>query len=401
MRKRDRHAVKRHLVQTVLATMLGSKRAIAVTAVVGGLLVSGVAYGALYGGGPAETWTIGMISALTGAVVAQLAAFQALFMAQSQLRFEQLISAVAVATKQEGVSANQVVDATRNAGQTLVNAVRAQRMNDATIKAYLDYSPTTGQGYDACGTIVRNRTLDKAFDDVPGLARQTVAQLDAAPGATVDSRVGAMANRLNMHRTKFCTPAEASAGLCSVGSVPGGDTNAGLLFTGVDIESDEALARKAFIQNVIGAPDERISSDAGKSPAGQAYLFEKNRKDSLLSIPAYSLAMIDANNTRTEAYGGKSPNEMMKLRVNQYFGGKEAQQWSSSMAAQTTRGLIVEATKMAGLEVWMRHKQYEQGQRLEANLAALVLGSTDEMQADVDRKHQAVLKQTAAQAVKP
>ena len=29
-------------------------------------------------------------------------------------------------------------------------------------------------------------------------------------------------------------------------------------------------------------------------------------------------------------------------------------------------------------------------------LAALVLGSTDEMQADVDRKHQAVLKQTAA-----
>ncbi len=401
MRKRDRHAVKRHLVQTVLATMLGSKRAIAVTAVVGSLLVSGVAYGALYGGGPAETWTIGMISALTGAVVAQLAAFQALFMAQSQLRFEQLISAVAVATKQEGVSANQVVDATRNAGQTLVNAVRAQRINDATIKAYLDYSPTTGQGYDACGTIVRNRTLDKAFDDVPGLARQTVAQLDAAPGATVDSRVGAMANRLNMHRTKFCTPAEASAGLCSVGSVPGGDTNAGLLFTGVDIESDEALARKAFIQNVIGAPDERISSDAGKSPAGQAYLFEKNRKDSLLSIPAYSLAMIDANNTRTEAYGGKSPNEMMKLRVNQYFGGKEAQQWSSSMAAQTTRGLIVEATKMAGLEVWMRHKQYEQGQRLEANLAALVLGSTDEMQADVDRKHQAVLKQTAAQAVKP
>ena len=129
-------------------------------------------------------------------------------------------------------------------------------------------------------------------------------------------------------------------------------------------------------------------------------MFEKNRKDSLLSIPAYSLAMIDANNTRSEEFQGKSPNEMMKLRVNQYFGGKEAQQWSSSMAAQTPRGLIVEATKMAGLEVWMRHKQYEQGQRMEANLAALVLSSTQEMQADVDRKHQAVLKQTAAQAVR-
>ncbi len=401
MRKRDRHAVKRHLVQTALATMLGSKRAIVATAMVGCLLVSGVAYGALYGGGPAEGWTIGMISALTSAVVAQLAAFQALFMAQSQLRFEQLISAVAVATKQEGVSANQVVDATRNAGQTLVNAVRAQRINDATVKAYLDYSPATGQGFDACGTVVRNRTLDKAFDDAPGSARKLVSQLDAAPGTMVQSRVSAMANRLDLHRTKFCTPSEASAGLCTLGTVPGGDTNAGLLFTGVSANSDEALARKAFIQNVVGDPDEKINPDAGKSPAGQAYLFEKNRKDSLLSIPAYSLAMIDANNTRTDEFDGKSPNEMMKLRVNQYFGGKEAQQWSSSMAAQTTRGLIVEATKMAGLEVWMRHKQYEQGQRLEANLAALVLSSTDEMQADVDRKHQAVLRQTAAQAVKP
>lgn len=401
IRQRDGlHAAKRHLVQTALASALGSKKAIVMTAVAGGVLVSGAAYGALYGGGPAEAWTITMISALTSTIVAQLAAFQAAFMLQSQFRFEQVISAVAVATKQEGLSANQVVDATRNSGQTLVNAVRAQRVNDATVKAYLDYSPVTGQGYDACGTVARNRTLDKAFDDAPGMARQRLAGLDAAPGRMVTSRVGAMAARLDLHRSKFCTPSEASAGLCSVGSVPGGDTNAGLLFTGVDATSDQALARKAFIQNVIGAPDEKIMKDAGRSPAGQAYLYEKNRKDALMSIPAYSLAMIDTNNTRTEEFGGKSPNEMMKLRVNQYFGGKEAQQWSSSMAAHTTRGLILEATKMAGLEVWMRHKQYEQGQRLEANLAALVLSSTDEMQADVDRKHQAVLQQTAAQAIK-
>lgn len=402
MRNRQRtgrHFARRHWLQSVLATALGSRRAMVLTGLGGALLVSGVAYGALYGGGPAEAWTIAMISTLTSSVVAQLAAFQAAFMLQSQLRFEQVISAVAVATKQEGLSANQVVDASRNASQTLVNAVRAQRVNDATVRAYLDFGPVTGQGFDACGTLARNRTLDKAFGDAPSIARQRVAALDAAPGRMVASRVEAMAARLDTHRKKFCTPSEASAGLCTVGSVPGGDTNAGLLFTGADASSDEALARKAYIQNVVGAPDEKIARSAGQSPAGQAYLFEKNRKDALMSIPAYSLAMIDANNTRTPEFGGKSPNEMMKLRVNQYFGGKEAQQWSSSMAAQTTRGLILEATKMAGLEAWMRHKQYEQGQRLEANLAALVLNSTDELQADVDRKHQAVLKQTAAQAV--
>ena len=394
-------AIKRGIVVRALAFVLGSKRAVvAITVVASAVLVSGAAYAALYGFGPAEAWTIGMITWLTNATVAQLAAFQAAFMAQSQWRFEQLISAVAVATKQEGVSANQVVDATRNASQTLVNAVKAQRTNDLTVKAHLDFGPMTGQGYDACGTVTRNRTLDAAFDEAPVAARATVASLDSAPGRLVQSRVGAMAQRLETHREKFCTPSESAAGLCSAGSVPGGDTNAGLLFTGVDKNSVEAEARKAFIQNVVGAPDERIVTAAGRSPAGQAYLFEKNRKDALLSIPAYSLAMIDAANTRTADYGNKSPNEMMKLRVNQYFGGKEAQQWSGSMATQTTRGLLVEATKMAGLEVWMRHKQYEQGQRLEANLAALVLTGSDELDGDVQKKYQAVVSQTAAQALK-
>ena len=398
--QRARRLQKWTAAQSV-ALALSEHRRLAVVGIVGvGLLTTTVAYGALYGFGPAETWTIMQIAALANAVLGRIGSFQTSFMEQSQMRFEQLISAVAVATKQEAVAANQVVDATRNSAQTLTNAVKAQRTNDLTIKAYLDFGPITGQGYDACGTVERNRTLDAAFDDAPGYARATLGELDVAPGKLVDSRVKAMADRLNEHRSKFCTPTEAEAGLCKEGSVPGGDSNAGLLFTGVDKGSDEARARRAFIQNIVGSPDEKIVSDAGKSPAGQAYLFEKNNKDAMTSIPAYSLAMIDAANTRTEEYGGKSANEMLKLRVNQYFGGKGAQSWSSSMATQTTRGLLVEATKMAGLEVWLRHRQYEQGQRLEANIAALGLLTADELDGDVQHKYGAVLKQTAAQAMK-
>lgn len=400
-KKGGERTIRKHLVQTALASALGSKRLVIAFAAVGILMAAGMSSAALYGFGPAEAWTNSMIGWLTSYVLAQIAAMKAVFMLQSQIRFEQLISAVAVATKQEGLSANQIVDSTRNAGQTLVNAVRAQRVNDATVQAYLDYSPATGQGYDVCGTVMRNRTLDQAFNDASGAARRLMSDLDVAPGKLVDSRVKAMAARLDTHRQKFCTPSEAEAGLCKLGKVPGGDTNAGLLFQGVEEDSDESLARKQFIQNMVGDPDEKIQKTAGKSPAGQTYLFEKNRKDALMSIPAYSLAMIDANNTRTNEYENKSPNEIMRLRVNQYFGGKEAQKWSSSMAAQTSRGLIVEATKMAGLEVWMRHRQYEQGQRMEANLAALLLTSTDGLQADVDMKHQATLQQNAASQVKP
>lgn len=403
MRRRSisrKQAAQQWVAAQAIALNMDHKRLVIVGLVGFGLLASTVAYAALYGFGPAEMWTIMQIVQLVNQIVNNLSSFQTGFMQQSQERFEQLISAVAVATKQEGVAANQVVDATRNSAQTLTNAVKAQRTNDLTIKAYLDFGPITGQGYDACGTVERNRTLDAAFDDAPGFARATVANLDAAPGRLVDSRVKSMADRLNEHRAKFCTTSEAEAGLCSEGKVPGGDSNAGLMFTGVDKGSDEALARRAFIQNLVGSPDEKILPEAGRSPAGQAYLFEKNRKDALTSIPAYSLAMIDAANTRTEEYGGKSANEMMKLRVNQYFGGKEAKDWSSSMATQTTRGLLVEATKMAGLEVWMRHQQYTQAQRLEGNIAAMLLMAADDLDGDVQHKYQATLKQTAGQELK-
>lgn len=94
---------------------------------------------------------------------------------------------------------------------------RVRSASTTTVKAYLDYSPTTGQGYDACGTVVRNRTLDKAFDDAPASARSAlVSQLDAAPGKLVESRGQAMVNRLNTHREKFCTPSEASV-ICAHG----------------------------------------------------------------------------------------------------------------------------------------------------------------------------------------
>ena len=139
-KKGNERTIRKHVVQTALASALGSKRLVIAFAAVGILMAAGMSSAALYGFGPAEAWTNTMIGWLTSYVLAQIAAMKAAFMLQSQIRFEQLISAVAVATKQEGLSANQIVDSTRNAGQTLVNAVRAQRVNDATVQAYLDYS---------------------------------------------------------------------------------------------------------------------------------------------------------------------------------------------------------------------------------------------------------------------
>ena len=255
------------------------------------------------------------------------------------------------------------------------------------------------QGYEPCVTGARNKTLDQTFDALGASAKGRVAALDAAPGAMVASTGAAMTARLANHRTKFCSEAEAQAGLCAVSPLPGGDTNGALLFLPTQPGSLQEQAQKAYMQHVLGAPDQMLPKAAGTSPAGQTYMLEKNSKDALMSIPAYSLSMVQAANLRSADTGDKSPNEVLRLRVNQYFGGKEAQQWSHALTGQSERGLMVEAVKMSGLEVWLHHKQYQQNQRLELNLAALALAASEDAKAGVDAKYDKMMRDTAAGAI--
>lgn len=367
--------------------------------VAGSTMLSSVSYGALYGFGPAEAWTAAQIAALTTSVSTNIAAFGTSFGTQMSYKFEQIISAVAIATKQEALSANVVADNNRQTSEQLVNAIRAQQQNTAVAKAYLDFNAATGQGFDPCGTVAKNKSMDIAFSTMAAKAKASVGELDASPGRLVASTGQAMQQRLKQHRDKFCTEAEANAGLCTLSTLPGGDTNAALLF---DLRTKLAdhRARTAYIQHVMGPPDQALSKEAGATPAGETYMVQKNRKDSLLSVPAYSLSMINAANTRSAGFGNKSPNEVLKLRVNQYFGGKEAEQWSGNLARQTQRGLLVEAAKMGGLEVWIHQQQYEQNQRLLANLATLVVASSDSLDATLEARYQKVLSETAARSVK-
>jgi len=376
------------------------RKKLIVAATASTLVVSGVVYAGLTPEGPAEIWTIQQIVTLMTKVSATIAEFGASYSLSMSNKFDQIISAVKIATQQEAVSANGVADSIREAGNQLVNSAKIQTLNDAMAQAVMSYHPDTGQGYDPCGTIAKNKTVDLAFKSAAAMARKTITLTDVAPGKLVDSVPKAMQQRLKTHRDKFCSEAEAAAGLCTVSELPGGDVNASLLFESFPANSLQRDARMAYMQHVLGTPDQKLDKSAGGTPAGETFGHNKNRKDAILSVPAYSLAMIDAANTQTEELQGKSPNEALKIRVNQYFGGKEAKAWAGQMARQDQRGLLVEATKMAGLEVWIHHKQYEQNQRIEANLAALLLISADGLSPQLNEKYQKVLADTAKSAIK-
>nr|WP_253341023.1 hypothetical protein [Neisseria sp. HSC-16F19] len=361
--------------------MLHKKKKLTI-AILGIALVPSAAMAALYGFGPAEAWTGAQLTQQAAEVSGNIISWGEGFATQMENHFEQTISAIAVATKQESVAANLIASNNVKASQQLVNAVAAQQKSDKIAEVVANYSPSTGQGHKTCTVIQKNKSLDKAFESSHVAAQLYVGQLDNAPGRLVDSSIDAMNQRYKNHLADFCTDAEAAAGLCQKSKLPGGDTNAALLFAPAKPGSLEDKAQLAYIQNVLGPPDSKVSKAAGSSAAGQDYFLAKARKDVMLSIPAYSLARIKAANTVTDA--GMSPNQMLEKRTNDYFGSDEAKEWSKTLAVQAPRGLMVETLKVGGLQTWLDFQQLQQTQRINANLAALLITGNDSEKAKAD-----------------
>ena len=317
--------------------------------------------------------------------------------------FTQIIDAIAVATKQESLGGSVVAEAHRQAGETAITATKAQQANAELLNAVINYAPVLGQGYDPCGTLYKNKSMAGAYAGVAATARAKVASLDVAPGRLVQNVSQTMQQRLALHREKFCTKAEAGNGLCRESSLPGGDVNAALLFEPAPSDSLQAAARTAYIQNVVGTPNPSVQPEAGGSSNGQNYQVSQNRLDAMHSASAYSLAVIDARNTQSIKMSGgsmQSPNEMLKLRVDQYFGGPDAQNWSKALMAQSQRGLTVEATKMAGLSVWMEHEELKNIHRMNVLYANILLSSADTLRSELGQLHQDALSNAASGSIR-
>jgi hypothetical protein len=352
------------------------------------------AFAALYGGGPAELWTFMQIQMLQENNISKIESFTSEFSESLYSAFSDITSAIAVATKQEALDAETISDAQRVSAQQLVSAIQAQQIASAVAEVVANYDPAMGQGFDPCGTLAKNKTLDQAFTGIDAVAVSRAERLDNGAGRLTTS-ADAMGDRVREHRSKFCTSAEAQAGLCAESRLPAGDANAELFFRSAAPDSLESDARTAYIQNLLGDPDKKLNKDAGRSAAGQNYFLAKTQKDSLQSIAAYSLSSIDAANTQVPSLDNQSPNDILTLRVNAYFGGDEAKDWAGTLASQEERGLLIEYAKMSGLGAWIHHNQYKQNERILLNLAGLVAANSRTDKAQTDEIYQRAVRQYA------
>ncbi len=319
--------------------------------------------------GGTEPMVAGETGSLVGSVSSQMLAGALSIIQQSILQSGNKISAMKTATKQEAVSSEKKIMAMRSAAAGFATTYTSAR---SSAQVYDIYNRYRSQGFDPCG----NRTLTDALRTRETSANQTAAQrinteIDTAPGRFANPVV-ALKGRVDEHKSLFCTQAEVDAGVCgSVGALPGGDSNAALLFTEADAGDAVSTAKNAFINNLFGLPDSpAVFNGKAAAPESAAALNDKHRRDALNSIAMFSFKTIQSEHEKDAT--GKSLAGLIQERVATYFGSTKSQQWAQALAAQEQRGVLVDMVKMEGVALKMAERRVKQNMRLEANLAGLV-----------------------------
>lgn len=311
--------------------------------------------------GGTEGLVVSSVGQMTSSVVRSLSTATAKIVMKDNEETEQFISALKVVTKQVQLSSDKKAASSVEVEQANAAVVKEIADKELVDKVVLDFM---SQGFDPCGQSKITKKL--ALAEVTarqGAAERTRSEVEGTGGRYGDV-AEAIRGREEQHQKLFCTQEEVNAGLCSsVGKIPGGDSNAALLFS--RDKSPEAIAAKnAVINNIIGLPDNPLPSGAVGTPEGDAYLLEKKKKDAFMGFAAYSLKSIQTDN---EQY-----RDVLDERIGQYFGTARATEWAKSQASQAPRGILVDLLKIQGLNVKLRERRLREGLRMEANVAALL-----------------------------
>lgn len=320
-------------------------------------------------------------SAAIGTMVSSIGSFSMNTVGNITLNTNSMLGNIKVATAQNAQSAQTVAEVQAQAGQKIATARQTIHMQDQLVKTMRKYG-ASGQGYKACVVVAENKGLDLASEQTKVLAaaKETETMSAVMPKANLNATTY---DQTELANSEFCAQNNPN---CKASSVPNGNVNGALLFTAVAENSKEQLARNQFRQNVLGVSVQAPTNPAQvSSPNGQKGYFESNRQAALLSPAAYSLAYIDAQNTKSIERDGKkySANELIENTVSRYYGGAEAKDWQASMITQEPRGLLVEAARLGGLSVWLNNHMYQQNLRKEANLAAILIATATPLSEEV------------------
>ena len=322
-------------------------------------------------------WVKPTFTAATNTLNTLIHTWDSTFALELKTENEMLMSAMSVLVKQQAVTSNQIATTQHNTMQTIATAIGMLSKQEAIKKARLDYGGEFGQGYNPCGVLAGRRVLSDVAEGVKEeSATRSSTEVYASSGRLMSPAVVQDA-MLSDHAKNFCTSNQKDSGLCDVvGSMAGKDLTVSTLFEFAAEGSPMYNAKVAFINNIVGLPVDPIPKEAGGTAAGQSAMLAKMNKDAVVSIAISSLksiqlhySAINTGHTNT----GVSEAQLLDNEVKRYSGDSgEYDAWTKVMSAQTDRGALVELLKVKSLNLALLAREYEQNEKIEANLAALV-----------------------------
>lgn len=262
------------------------------------------------------------------------------------LTLEMLLGAMKVNTKQVSVSGDRVQAAQRSSQEAHANAVTEQERREAIVRAQEHYSYNTGQGVNACQTIGTMSGAVESLGQVTTTAKERMRSLDVAPGAATPVAQAVQTRLNNANRTDAAVLLDPSAS-----------------------EED----RRHVIQHLAGLPMPLPTSSMSGAEKDVAML-RARRVEALRSPALASLTAVSAMSSTSGHFdsGNKAPVQWLDELVAQYGGGAGHEAWSSALAGQSERGLIVELSRLRAMSLRVRQIKAEQQARITALFATMV-----------------------------
>lgn len=291
-------------------------------------------------------------------------------------------SALRVTAKQIEVSSEKQAATEVASKQAGANYMVELSNRKAVLETAMEYNAATGQGFDPCGEQRRSRNVAVALGEAnANVPDRVMSEIDSAPGRLTHNQGDVVAKRLAESRTLYCTADQAKTGFCSQsGNLAGMDVDAGHFFTTYQVGTPEAKAKSALLNNVYGipylAPDKALMN-----PKSAPAFFEAKRvEDGFRSISQTSMKTLQA---WTESRpGSDSVIGSIAAKIGTYAGGNNYLEWEKKKSSESEHGLLVELAKMRAFELYMRNLEYQQLERQEANIAAVLALSARTMRAE-------------------
>lgn len=308
------------------------------------------------------------------------------------------LSSMKVLTRQIATAAKAEIKASEELSKGAMSALSYLETQKEQMRVFRNYGPMTGQGTDPCAQLSLQTKIQLAEATARNAARTMLQRAAAAPGR-YGNRDAFMRNAQQVRERNFATKDDEVLGRGSATTdvvvttdgkripLAGADTNAEVLFANSS-DSRVALAKEAFINNILGAPDAPPSAQFLQTPAGQEYVASKARKDLLMSAAAHSLTTIAAENSPS-SNGADSKMEALRKMRDSYFGEGATERWKAWMG-QEQRGLMMDMMRMDAAMLASTTEQYKSGQRLELLLGGLVIDAGTKLSNELALQQQAI-----------